>query len=64
MLLESTEGRHLAAVLENKVVLLNPDGLDQYTPENICRVPGVVPALLRKAWFGKYNYVEDQNKKL
>jgi len=63
-MLDSTEGRHLAEILENHLVLVDPAQLAQYTPENIIQMPGIVPALLRKAWFGIYNYIVKQGSEV
>jgi len=63
-MLDSTEGRYLAEILENHLILVDPAQLAQYTPENIIQMPGIVPALLRKAWFGKYNYIVKQGSEV
>jgi hypothetical protein len=57
-LLNSTHGTDLVKILSNnRIILLDPAQLDSYTDSNICQAPGIIPALLRRAWFDTYSFV-------
>ena len=57
-LLNSTRGTDLVRILDNRIILLDPAQLDSYTDTNICEALGSIPALLRRAWYGMYSFVE------
>ncbi len=62
-LLNSTQGTDLVKILSNnRIILLDPAQLDIYTESNICKAPGTIPALLRRAWYDTYSYVKQKRK--